>query len=815
MLKNNLTPLPIDSFLDRIVKAYLENDNLILTAPPGSGKTSRVPAAILQNLLNTKSSKKIIVLVPRRIAAISSAMRICEENNWVLGQEVGYQVRFENKTSANTQLIFMTEGVFIKKLADLDLWAELELIVFDEFHERSSNIDLCLGICLEKQILEQQIKMLVMSATLNVEQLEKYLGKSVHIEVTTPAFPLEIINAKKTQRLMCDYVFADLFLDTLQQAANKSSKDILAFLPGLSEIRFIEKAISQKFSNFEINILHGSVKLEEQKRIVSGHSAGRRIILSTNIAESSITIPSIDCVIDSGLMKKSVTDSKIGFNRLELSRISQFSAKQRAGRAARTGPGICYRLWHELDERSMPEQIVPEIFESDLLEESLTLLSLGIQQPDQFSWLTRPKKTFKQALNQLKQWKLIDADFKITAKGKLVQSCPLDIERSLLFVDLSSKGFFTEACTFLAFLETTNFDKQTEPVNLQKLILNDLGRKIESQLQRLKIPVNEKPIASFKETLISLFFADFAYKIAKKKEKTQLISSLGRGVEISPYLLGADLDYYLLFSGREVNSALTKCDFAVGFTTAEFEKYSANNVKTITDVAFDPEKNRIYKIEKKVAGFFTISESARTYVNEKENPNLFLQFFEQHFDDLLNQHEQYKNYVTKVEFLKKKSSEAGLDAENFTYLEDFKSLVLDSVRDSVKSIQEFTELNLFDILLFSTPDNIRKSLSALPSSFTLPNGKVIKVDYESEQAPKISARIQEMFGVKSNPTVLNGNLRMTVELLAPNYRPTQVTSQLERFWTTSYVDVRKELKARYPKHAWPENPLEYVPEKKK
>lgn len=815
MLKSNFTPLPIDSFLDSIVKAYLKNDNLILTAPPGSGKTSRVPAAILQNLLTSGSKKKIVVLVPRRIAAISSALRICDENNWVLGKEVGYQVRFENKTSSETQLVFMTEGVFIKKLADQDLWQDLELVIFDEFHERSSQIDLCLGICLEKQILEQQIKMLVMSATLNVEQLEKYLGNSVHIEVTTPVFPLETIKAKKSQRLMCDFIFADLFLDTLQQAANKSSKDILAFLPGLSEIRFIEKAINNKFSNFEINILHGSVKLEDQKRIVSGHSSGRRIILSTNIAESSITIPSIDCVIDSGLMKKGVTDSKIGFKKLELGRISLFSAKQRAGRAARTGPGTCYQLWHELDERSMPEQILPEIFDSDLLEESLTLLSLGIQQPDQFSWLTRPKKTFKQALDQLKQWKLIDESFKITAKGKLVQSCPLDIERSLLFVDLSSKGFFNEACTFLAFLETTNFDKQTEPVNLQKLPLNDLGKRIESQLQRLKIPVTRKSSSSLKETMINIFFTDFAYKIAKKKEKTQLISSLGRGVEISSYLLGADLDYYLLFSGREANSALTKCDFAVGFSTAEFEKYSAENIKTVTEVAFDPEKNRIYKIERKVAGFFTISESARTYVNEKDNPQLFLQFFEHHFDDLLNQHEQYKNYVTKTEFLKKKFAEAGLASGDFDYLEGFKSVVLDSVRDSVKSIQEFTELNLYDILLFSTPENIRKALSLLPSNFTLPNGKIIKVDYESEQAPKISARIQEMFGVKANPTVLNGNIRMTVELLAPNYRPTQVTSQLERFWTTSYMDVRKELKARYPKHAWPENPLEYVPEKKK
>ncbi|MEQ1723037.1 MAG: DEAD/DEAH box helicase, partial [Pseudobdellovibrio sp.] len=239
MLKSNQTTLPIDIHLEKIVKLTEQNENIILTSPPGTGKTSRVPAALLQNLINLKSDKKIIVLVPRRIAAISSAARICEENNWIMGREVGYTVRFDNKTSATTQLIFMTEGVFIKKLADAEMWKSLELVIFDEFHERSSQIDLALGVCLEKQILEQNLKMLVMSATLDVSQLQTYLGKSEHIEVTTPVFELEIVKAKKSQRLVCDFGFADLLVETLQQALGKSKKDILIFLPGLSEIRFI------------------------------------------------------------------------------------------------------------------------------------------------------------------------------------------------------------------------------------------------------------------------------------------------------------------------------------------------------------------------------------------------------------------------------------------------------------------------------------------------------------------------------------------------------------------------------------------------
>ncbi|MEQ1723293.1 MAG: ATP-dependent helicase C-terminal domain-containing protein [Pseudobdellovibrio sp.] len=463
----------------------------------------------------------------------------------------------------------------------------------------------------------------------------------------------------------------------------------------------------------------------------------------------------------------------------------------------------------------MSEQIQPEIFESDLLEESLTLLSLGIQNPDQFSWLTQPKKSFKTALQQLKDWQLIDENFNITPKGRLVQNCPLDIERSLLFVELSQVGFTNEACEFLAFIETTNFDKQNEPIDLNKIYLNDLGKRISSQLERIKVATRSKSSVSFKEELMSTYFKSFPYKIAKRKEKNMLISSLGRGVELCPYLAAPELEYYLLFSGRELSSAMSKCDFAIGFTTPEFEKYSSKNIKTIVDVAYDAEKNKIYKIEKKVAGFFTISESARTYLNEKDHPELFLSFFEKHFVDLLTQHEHYKNYVTKISFLKKKSAEAQLKEEDFTYLQNFNQTVLQSLQGSVKSITAFLELNLFEILIFSTPENLRKLLQSLASQFNLPSGKSVNIDYESEQAPKISARIQDLFGVKTNPTLLNGNLRMTVELLGPNYRPAQVTSQLEKFWTTSYLDVRKELKARYPKHAWPENPLEYIPEKKK
>lgn len=791
--------LPVDEHIDEILSAIDSYDSVILSAPPGSGKTTRVPAALFGEF------KKIIVLVPKRIAAISAAGRIAEENNWTLGREVGYQVRFENRSERHTQIVFMTEGVFIKKLQDPELWTDLGLIIFDEFHERSSQLDLALGLTLERQILEEKIKIMIMSATLDTTGLCKFLGNPKILEIKTAPHPLEIIKCKKSQRLKIDQAFSDVLLECLQAATARSKSDILIFLPGLSEIRFIERAILAKFRQFEIGILHGSTSLSDQKNILQGKTdSKRRIILATNIAESSLTIPGVDCVIDSGLVKKSVTEAKIGFKRLELSRISLFSAKQRAGRAARTGPGVCYQLWHDSDERSMPEAIIPELVFSDLLEESLTLLSLGIADPDRFSWLDRPKKKFSEAIAQLNAWGLVN-----TEKGRMVQSVPLDLERSVLFVELSLSGLQKTASRFLAFLETTNFERLNEFPDFESFELPELGRRVENQLNRIKIKPDSAATESFKEHLIKLFFRNFPHRIAKRKEKNQAVSSLGRGVELAPFLAGEDSDYFLLFSGRDLTDAITKCDFAIGFSVAEFEKYSSESIRHIVEIRFDLERRRLFKIEKKVAGLFVLSEATKVFINEANEPALFTGYFEKNFNELLLHHQHYKNYVTKVGFLKKKTE------SNFTYLDNLPLETFNAIGSSVGSINGFFEMNLFEILLHVTPEEVKKNLLLLPGQFTLPSGKIVSIDYESEQAPKISARIQELYGQSVNPTVLGGKVRMTIELLAPNYRPTQITSQLENFWQTSYIEIKKELKARYPRHAWPDDPNNYKHEPKK
>lgn len=806
----NKLKLPIDSHLAAIANGLLRSPNLILTAPPGSGKTLRVPAYLLTLILAQKSLKKIIVLVPKRIAAVSAVNFIAEENKWRLGEEVGYQVRFDNQTSAKTQLTFMTEGVFIKKVNDPQLWKDLELIIFDEFHERSANNDMAFGIAFERQMLDAKLKLLVMSATLDVKPLQKFLGSSELVTVDAPPFPLQIIKSKKAQKLVCDSQFVDQVVETVREALNKVNKDVLVFLPGLHEIRQTQNRLHQQMPSLTIEILHGSIPLDEQKRILKP-GGSRRVVLSTNIAESSLTLPSVSGVIDSGLQKKSVIETKIGFNRLELTRISIFSAHQRAGRAARTGPGICYQLWHEIDERSMPTQIEPEILKSNLFEESLTLLAMDIVKPETFSWLEQPHRSFSTAIQKLKKWELVTDDRKVTAKGLLVQRCPLDIERSVLFIEMSLRGQQQKASHFLAYLETNDFSKTNHAIDLENLPLNDMGRRIEKQLLGIQITSIFAKV-DFRASLIQIYLKSFPEKMAQIKSGANGLSSLGRGLEFAPHLINKEYDYYLLFQGRDISDSITKIDFALGLTEIEFQQFSEQNHTMQVTYQVDFEKRNVYKIEKKMSGLFVISESSRIPLNLKADPGVFKKIFAEQTELFLEAHPAWKRYVTRISFLKKRSVDLAYLPAHFLYLENLPAQVNQSIGDTMTSIDEFLNYELYQLLVYLTPAELKADLGLLPGEFILPNKKVTPIDYESELAPQISVRIQDILGQIKNPTILNGRIKLTIELLAPNRNPTQITSQLEQFWQTSYHEIRKELRARYPKHDWPENPLDWKPE---
>ncbi len=810
--------LPIDEFIPEVLEAFRQQRNVILTAPPGTGKTLRVPAALARRLLDKNWPRKIVVLVPKRIAAVSAAHRIAEENNWKLGDQVGYQVRFDQKMTPQTKLLFMTEGVFVKRMNTPAFLNEIDTIVFDEFHERSSLNDIAFGYCFEQQMLSddaEPLKILVMSATLETEKLEKYMQNSKTIHVELKPFPLKIIRSKKSQRLQFDLTLLEQIADVAKEAYRQQKKDILIFLPGLSEIRQVQNKLSHALNGVTVEILHGSLPLNEQQKILAP-AAQRRLILSTNVAESSLTIPSVDCVIDSGLEKRAVFERKIGFQKLELKRISLFSARQRAGRAARIGPGVCYELWHESDERSMTVQIEPEILKSSLLEETLILSSLGVTQPQQFSWLDVPTQSFQPVLQKFKHWKLIDDQNQITPLGRDVQRCPLDLERSLLFIELCRLGHRIEAAHFLAYLETTDFSKQNQVTDLDEIELNDLGRRIQNQLSQLGF-ADEGKITndSFRVSLIKIYLHFFPEKMAQRKDHTIGVSSLGRGVQLLSHLVSKNSDYFLLLSGRDISDTTTAIDYAISFSQEEFEELSQQEQRVETAYLIDFEKKMIYKQQKKLSGLFTLSVGTKLPLDEMKDRNVFKEVFQKNTQEFIANHPQSTSFLKKVKFLEKKTNQLNYAADAFEFLNQLPEKVFENLGESITSLSEFMNFDLFSFLAYLAPNVILEDLIKLPNTFSLPSGKLVEVDYSSELAPLISVRLQELLGVLKTPAILDQRLSLTVELLAPNYRPTQITSDLENFWKSSYQDVRKDLRARYPKHDWPENPLDWKPEMSK
>lgn len=829
--------LPIDTHLDSILKQLSTHKNLILKASPGSGKTTRLPAAILKKKF---IDKKIIVLVPKRIAATSAADRIASENNWQLGDQVGYHVRFDLQYSEQTNLIFMTEGLFIKKATDVNFWNSIGLLIFDEFHERSAIMDMILGLAVEKQLLDQEhLKIIVMSATLNSKALEQFLPDQISIEIDSAPFPLQIKYSTKAQRLVCDQEFYNQVVSTIQTAWNEGKKDVLVFLPGYSEIKKTESWLQKKFlssfgsqsSAIEIKILHSSIHLAEQKEILK-KSDYRRIILSTDIAESSVTLPSVDAVVDTGLKKVATTEVKIGFNQLDIQRISLFSAKQRAGRAARTAAGTAYRVWHESDERSMPEQIKPEILSSDLTEEILTLLSCDVSQIKNFSWLDKPSdKQIQFSYKKLLNWKLIEKKeddlYQITDLGKKVQTLPLDLQNSLLFLELSKAGFQEDASFIIAALETADLNQLFNEKSFQNesdldrlfssLKLNAQGQKIKNQLDRVHIQtaLEFNLNSNFREILIQIFFKYFPNRIAKKKSALTGTTSLGRGIQFLPGLHASDCEYSILLAGFNSGENLTDISFAVGFSKDEFLKYSADTIKFERNYQIDVEKKVVYKTEVKRVGQFVISESTKTPLSKMEVTAAWPEILNHFSETLLNSHPDFLPFIDKLNFLESKSSQLGYDESLFYFKSNLPSLVVHHLSESMNSLESFFEYPLFDLLIYFCPEVLQKDLLKLPNYLTLPSGKKASLDYLSEKAPMISVKIQDIFGWNSTPCLLDERLTVTLELLAPNMRPTQITQNLKLFWQNSYFEIRKELKARYPKHPWPDNPAEYKHEKRK
>ncbi|MBY0385715.1 DEAD/DEAH box helicase, partial [bacterium] len=594
--------LPIDEFLPQITATIKNHKNMIIMASPGAGKTTRLPVALTHEM-----KRQIWVLEPRRIAAMAAAYRIAEENNWKVGEEVGYQIRFASVQSKKTKILFLTEALLLKKLkTDTDL-QNVDAVILDEFHERSIHIDLALAALKELQDLSRpDLKIIVMSATLNAQSLAKYLDDAPTIDVPGKIFPQQMIYDEKQQVLRTG---PDL-IDRMQQLVLKAIKqnpqgDVLCFLPGRGEIARLHSKLSESLSmDYKVVPLHGQLSMTEQKETLEP-SNQRKIVLATNIAESALTIDGVRIVVDSGLVRQSSQNLRTGFESLQLVKISKASATQRAGRSARQGPGVVYRAWTKHEESSQKEYDSPEISRVDLSETLLLLANLGITHFEQFSWFEKPSELqLKTAENFLINIGALERPIRLTWMGQQMAELPLHPRLAKLLILGEQKGCLSLACKMAALLSEGKWKSSTGEEN--DLSINDpLSSSAKQMVQQLmNLMSQNKNVSETKESsrtlesVAELLFETYPDRLCRRRKKSHPEAKMvgGRGVEIHSQSSVKSSEYFLALEVADhSNSAQNAIVFsAFGLSNEFVEEKLLHKCKAYSSVAWDEETQKFW-----------------------------------------------------------------------------------------------------------------------------------------------------------------------------------------------------------------------------
>ena len=599
--------LPIDAFLDPILKDFRETKNLVLSAAPGAGKTTRLPPRLLD-----LTEKKILVLEPRRIAAVAASSRIAEEQGWKLGKEVGYQIRFDSNFSDETRLLFLTEALLNRKiLADPEL-SDVGIVVLDEFHERSMHVDLALGLLKELQELSRpDLKIVVMSATLKAEPIARFLGQASVFQVPGQSHPLVIENQKKAQKLQTgpDFIQDVAGQVRIEMGKLQKGEHLLVFLPGVGEIERTFQHLEAWSLEKKLKLckLHGNLSLEEQKMVLAP-SSDSKMILATNIAESSLTIDGVRAVLDSGLQRRSSLHAKTGFPQLEVARISKASAVQRAGRAARQAPGRCFRLWSSMDELSMPDEETAEILRSDLAEPLLFLSSQGVRDFSGFSWFEIPSlDQMQKSAKHLRVLGALSKEHELTELGNQLLRLPLPPRLGKLLLKFHEKGFLQTGAAIAALLlekdivGKKSYETQLECDLLLRLDLLSRGsfRNVErarDQLIRLfpKSPAKEASAEEIRKILLEVFYDQICRR--RKSHEPRAVMIGGRGVSLEASSQVRESEFFLALQVMEgLSSSETRVSLACGISKNWLNDLKDGIVENKSWIEFDESSQRFLK----------------------------------------------------------------------------------------------------------------------------------------------------------------------------------------------------------------------------
>lgn len=809
------TPLPIDAVLDDLSRTLEANNAAVLVAPPGAGKTTRVPLALLD--APWTKGKKIIVLEPRRIAARASADRMAKSLRERPGETVGYRVRFGSKISRATRIEVVTEGIFTRQILDDPELSGVAAVLFDEFHERSLDADMGLALARDAQLgLREDLRILVMSATLDGARVAKLLGDAPVVESEGRAFPVETRYLGRK----ADAPIERQMADAIASALRADSGSVLAFLPGAAEIRRTQNFLSERVQDASIEIvpLFGALDAAVQDRAISPAPKGmRKVVLATSIAETSLTIEGVRIVVDSGLARVPRYEPDIGLTRLETVRAARAAVDQRRGRAGRTEPGVCYRLWDEPQTASLAPYTQPEILSADLSSLVLDLAQWGVADPAALSFLDPPPApAWKEAKNLLSELNALDGDGRITAEGKSLRALALPPRLARMIVDSHRAGEGEAAAEISAIIterglggDSVDLEHRRDQFRRDRspraASARDLARRWASQVAASEKAGQQDDLS----TGLMLAYA-FPDRVARNRGNGSFVLANGRGaaVEQTSSLARAP---YIAIGEMTGTAASGRILLAAQITQDEIERHFAEHIESVDEISFDRGAMVLRARRKRALHAITLSEATLAVSPSEETARIFADGLIAAGLDRLPWSKAAKQWRDRVMFLRKAEGDSWPDLSDEGLVARRDDWLVPALYDKI-ALKDISAGDLSDALMALLPWEMRARLDReAPTHFEAPTGSVLAIDYEAEQGPTIAVRLQELFGLNTHPSIAAGKVPLVLELLSPAQRPVQVTRDLPGFWRGSYAAVRSDLRGRYPRHPWPEDPANALP----
>lgn len=827
--------------------AFAAHRDAVLKAPPGAGKSTLVPLALLDE--PWMRDRKILLLEPRRVAARAIARRMASLLGEPVGATVGYRMRLDTKVSRDTRIEVITEGVLTRMLqSDPELGA-VGCVIFDEFHERSLQADLGLALCLDaRAALEGSFRVLVMSATLDGARVATLLDDAPIVDVPGREFPVEIVYAGRGAPLLPGGIESPerLVAQVVRRALGESSGDLLVFLPGAGEIRRVQSLLSDLAGPaLQLLPLYGDLDAKEQDAALNPSAIGaRRIVLATNIAETSVTIPGVTVVVDAGLARRSRFDPVTGMSRLEVTRISRAAADQRAGRAGRTAPGRCYRLWSEGSQASLAAYTNAEITEADLSPLALELAQWGNEGAKGLAWMDPPPTPMlEQARDLLQRLEALDEAGSITPLGREMAALPLHPRLAHMLLAARSHQALPLAAELAALLSERDLLRQggaqRDPdvrTRLEMLRGEAGARNVERHVrQRLRdnaaqfLRLAERATHAGKRgteahgaaanvdsatagMLLALAFPD---RIGKRRAEGtgRYLLANGRGA-VFPAATGLAAQEYIVAVELDDRDREARIDLAAPFEAAGLKALYGAQFAVEEQVEWDARSGAVLAQRQVRFGALVVEQKPLQSVPPEMAVAAMLAGVRQVGLDSLPWDDATRNLQSRLEFVRRLPHAphapwpASDDASLLHALDEW----LPRWLANITRREQLARLPLADALLGRLSGAQRRALEELaPREIVVPSGSRIRVDYSGDGGPAIAVRLQEVFGLTATPRIGGGTVPVSFQLLSPAHRPVQITRDLAGFWKSSYAEVRKEMRGRYPKHHWPDDPLSAPP----